>query len=102
EDGRIFADGALAGQIALVGIEPMSNLEKMGNNLYRAKNGAEIAEEPTNAFLVQGFLESANVDAVYEMVNMIEAQRQFEAYAKVMQTSETLDKTASDKVGRAR
>ncbi|MDR2075513.1 MAG: flagellar basal-body rod protein FlgF [Desulfovibrio sp.] len=102
EDGRIFADGELAGQIALVGIEPQSNLEKMGRNLYRAKNGAEIEEVETAAYLAQGFLETANVDAVYEMVNMIEAQRQFEAYAKIMQTSDTLDKAASDRVGRAR
>ena len=52
--------------------------------------------------MAQGFLETANVDAVYEMVNMIEAQRQFEAYAKVMQTSEAVDKEAINKVGRGR
>ena len=102
EDGRIFADGELAGQISLVGINDLGAMEKMGNNLYRPRNGAEVEETPTRAFMVQGFLESANVDAVYEMVNMIEAQRQFEAYAKVMQTSEALDKEATQKVGRGR
>jgi flagellar basal-body rod protein FlgG len=31
---------------------------------------------------------------------MIEVQRQFEAYQKVMQTSDTLDRAANEKVGR--
>ena len=31
---------------------------------------------------------------------MIEVQRQFEAYQKVMQTSDSLDRNATEKVGR--
>ncbi len=102
EDGRIFADGNLAGQIALVNVDEPRNLEKMGYNLYRTKEGAEVTEEPSTGFMAQGFLETANVDAVYEMVNMIEAQRQFEAYTKVMQTADGLDKEAITKIGRGR
>lgn len=102
EDGRIFADNNLVGQLAMVSVDEPRNLEKMGQNLYRAKNGAEVVEEPATGFAVQGFLETANVDAVYEMVNMIEAQRQFEAYAKVMQTADAIDKEAINKVGRGR
>jgi len=37
---------------------------------------------------------------VYEMVNMIEVQRLFEAYQKVMQTSDNLDREAISKVAR--
>lgn len=102
EDGRVFADGELAGQIGLVGIEDPTSLEKLGHNLYRGREGAEVNEVETEAILVQGFLEAPNVDVVYEMVNMIEAQRQFEAYQKVMQTSDTIDREATTKVGRNR
>lgn len=102
EDGRIFADGNLAGQLALVNVDEPRNLEKMGHNLYRAKEGTVVTEEPSTGFLAQGFLETANVDAVYEMVNMIEAQRQFEAYTKVMQTADAIDKEAITKIGRGR
>ncbi len=102
EDGRIFADGNLVGQISLVGIEDPLTLEKMGHNMYRARNGSEAVEVETNAFMAQGFLETANVDPVYEMVNMIEAQRQFEAYSKVMQTSQAVDKEVTTRVGRGR
>lgn len=103
EDGRIFADNVLVGQISLVDIDNPHDLEKMGQNMFRPRDGAEIVEsEETTSWMVQGFLETPNVDAVYEMVNMIEAQRQFEAYAKLMQTSEAMDKEASTKVGRGR
>ena len=45
-------------------------------------------------------MEKANVEVVTEMVNMIEVNRLFEAYQKVMQTSDTVDKDAIQKVGR--
>ncbi len=102
EDGRIFADGNLVGQISLVSVDDVKNLEKAGQNMYKPRAGTNVEEVPSRGFMAQGFLEAPNVDAVYEMVNMIEAQRQFEAYTKVMQTSDAIDKEAVNKVGRGR
>lgn len=105
ENGRIFADGDEVGQILLTTVDNLAGLEKRGSNLYRIRPGSEAAEmeiDPARTWVAQGFLESANVDAVYEMVNMIETQRQFEAYQKVMQTSDTIDREATTKVGRGR
>ncbi len=102
EDGRIFADNDLVAQVTLVGVDDLRNLEKLGQNMYRPRPGSTVNEVETEAYVAQGFLEAPNVDAVYEMVNMIEAQRQFEAYAKVMQTSDAIDKEVTNKVGRGR
>ncbi len=103
EDGRIFADDNMVGAISLVSVEDTTQLERYGNNLYRGKNGAAVAEgERGSSWMAQGFLEAPNVEVVYEMVNMIETQRQFEAYQKVMQTSDAVDKEAISRVGRAR
>jgi flagellar basal-body rod protein FlgG len=102
ESGEIYADGALVGQIALVGVENPANLEKLGGNMYRPRPGTEAVEIEAEGYVAQGFLEVSNVNPVYEMVNMIEAQRQFEAYAKVMQTTEAIDKETISKVGRGR
>ena len=105
ENGRVFADEELVGQIQLVTVDNLAGLEKVGSNMYRAREGADVAEvevDPNRTWVAQGFLGSANVDAVYEMVNMIEAQRQFEAYQKVMQTSDAIDREATTKVGRQR
>lgn len=102
-DGTISADGDVLGQLALVSVDNPQNLEKLGNNLYRPRTDVDVDEG--NAYLEgarveQGFLEKANVEVVSEMVNMIETQRQFEAYQKVMQTADTLDRAANEKVGK--
>jgi len=102
-DGQVLADGAVIDQLALVSVDNPQNLEKMGGNLFRPRDGVQIAEGnayDNGARVEQGFTEAANVEVVSEMVNMIEVQRQFEAYQKVMQTSDTLDRSASEKVGR--
>ena len=102
-DGQVIADNDVIGQIALANVDNPQNLEKMGNNLYRPRQNVQVAEGDayaTGGRLEQGFTEAANVEVVPEMVNMIEVQRQFEAYQKVMQTSDTLDRAATEKVGR--
>ena len=102
ESGEIYGDGVLMGQIGLVDVDNPLNLEKLGGNMYRPRIGAEIEEIPATSQMVQGFLEVSNVNPVHEMVNMIEAQRQFEAYAKIMQTTEAIDRETTTKIGRGR
>ncbi|MBE6441073.1 MAG: flagellar basal-body rod protein FlgF [Desulfovibrio desulfuricans] len=102
-DGQVLADNAVIDQLALVSVDNPQNLEKMGGNLFKPRENVEVNED--NAYLngarvEQGFTEAANVEVVSEMVNMIEVQRQFEAYQKVMQTSDSLDREATTKVGR--
>ncbi|MGE9985129.1 flagellar hook-basal body protein [Desulfovibrio sp. SGI.169] len=102
-DGQVIADGAVVNQIALISVDNPQNLEKMGHNLFRPRENVQVAEGDAylnGARLEQGFTEAANVEVVTEMVNMIEVQRQFEAYQKVMQTSDTLDRAANEKIGR--
>ena len=80
-------------------------LEKVGGNLYRLREGstaAEIDPRQTGTMVNQGYLEAANVDAVTEMVNMIEVHRSFEAHQKMMQSSDAVDRELNSKVGRAR
>lgn len=102
-DGQVVADGAVVNQIALLTVDEPQNLEKMGHNLFRPRENAQVAEGDAylaGARVEQGFTEAANVEVVSEMVNMIEVQRQFEAYQKVMQSSDTLDRAANEKIGR--
>ena len=102
-DGQVLADGDVIDQLTLVSVNNPQNLEKMGGNLFRPRDGVQVVEGnayDNGARVEQGFTEAANVEVVSEMVNMIEVQRQFEAYQKVMQTSDTLDRAANEKVGR--
>jgi flagellar basal-body rod protein FlgG len=102
-DGQVSADGVVINQVELVSVDNPQNLEKLGSNLYRPRENVDVAEGDAyggGARVEQGFIEKANVEVVSEMVNMIEVNRQFEAYQKVMQTADTIDRAMHDKVGK--
>lgn len=101
--GQVFNGNEVVGQLQVVTYENLDVLEKRGRNLFQPRPGANAAEIPAEGTTVaQGFLETSNVEVVTEMVNMIEAQRQFEAYTKVMQSTDTLDKDAIQRVAKAK
>ncbi len=102
-DGQVAVDGGVINQLALISVDNPQNLEKLGHNLYKPRENVDMAEGDAylnGARVEQGFVEKANVEVVSEMVQMIEVNRQFEAYQKVMQTADTLDRTANEKVGK--
>jgi flagellar basal-body rod protein FlgG len=69
--------------------------------LFQGANGSRIQEtaiDEDRTQIVQGYLEKPNVEVVEEMVAMIETQRSFEAYQKIMTGSSELDSRAT-KVG---
>ena len=101
----IYADGAELGRLEIVSVEDLTALEKVGGSLYRLREGStagEIDPRVTGTMVNQGYLEAANVDVVTEMVSMIEVQRTFEAYQKMMQSSDAVDRELNTKVGKAR
>lgn len=65
-------------------------LYKGEDGLFRQKNGANL-EADASVRVVQGALESSNVNSVSEMINMMTYQRNFELQVKAMQTAEKND-----------
>jgi flagellar basal-body rod protein FlgG len=83
------------GQIDLTRFASSGTLEALGANLYRASesSGAPIAQRPGEdgvGTLVQGHLESSNVKMVDELVNLMLAQRAYEASVKVVQAADEM------------
>lgn len=83
------------GQLDLVRFVGPSALEPLGDNLYRATeaSGEPVAGRAGNdgmGTLRQGFLEASNVKLVQEMVNLMVAQRAYEASVKVAQASDEM------------
>lgn len=91
QSGELFIDGQPAGSFDLVTFENLRDLERIGGNKYRA---AEDAAEtpPEDLSLEQGYVEKGNVEVVTEMVEMIETQRAFEMYSKVLTGTDQLDR----------
>jgi len=83
------------GRIELVRFTNPSGLEALGDNLYRpsADSGEAIAAKPAEdgmGSLAQGFLEGSNVKMTEEMVNLMVAQRVYEANVKVVQAADEM------------
>ena len=83
------------GTITLARFVNSSGLISMGKNLYfpSEASGDEMtgtAGEDGLGTIAQGFLEMSNVSVVDEMVNMITAQRAYEANSKSIQTADEM------------
>ncbi|WP_390342973.1 flagellar basal-body rod protein FlgG [Variovorax boronicumulans] len=100
-DGRVrvqvAGQGTLveAGQLDLVRFTNPSGLQSQGDGLYRITQGSGEsilgkATEDGMGSLAQGFLEGSNVKLTDEMVNLMVAQRVYEANVKVMQASDEM------------
>lgn len=80
--GEIYADGMYVDTFALVDFEDYNYLEKYGENLFRAVDGA--AQTDAKAIINQGYIESSNINVVSEMVDMITIAREYESGQKVI------------------
>ena len=93
----VLADGQTqpqnAGQILITSFVNPGGLEPVGGNLYieTAASGppAEgVPGEGNLGTLLQGFVESSNVDPVRELVDLIKAQRAFEMNSQTIQAAD--------------
>ena len=83
------------GQLQIATFLNDAGLEAIGDNLYKetpASGAATTANPASTGFgsILQGFLETSNVNAVEEISNLISAQRAYEMNSKVIQTSDEM------------
>jgi flagellar basal-body rod protein FlgG len=86
-------------QVAIFQNEP--GLEAIGDNLFtetEASGNPQTANPGDEGFgsILQGFLETSNVNAVEEISNLISAQRAYEMNSKVIQASDEMLGTLSN------
>lgn len=94
ESGNIYADGEFVDQLQMVDFEDYNYLQKYGENMYIAVDGA--TQKDASCKVDQGYLETSNVNVVSEMVEMISISRAFESNQKVINTiDETLEKSVN-------
>ena len=100
----LIAGSSTPTQIGTIQISDFVNptgLQPIGDNLFKetASSGTPQAGTPGLTglgTLVQGALESSNVNVVEELVNMIETQRAYEMNAKAIETSDQMLQFASN------
>ena len=86
----------LGGQIQLASFQNPAGLSSLGRNLYQPTDasGDAIVGVPGGqegiGNLLQGYLEDSNVSVVQEFINLITAQRAYEANSKVVQAADEM------------
>jgi flagellar basal-body rod protein FlgF len=84
--GNVIVDGAVTDKLRIVKITEPTALKKIGKTLFQLDEN-KGAEEPLEyGGVQQGFLEGSNVNAVKVMTELIEVQRGYESYQKMIQT----------------
>ncbi|MFG1417307.1 flagellar basal-body rod protein FlgG [Xanthobacter sp. V0B-10] len=106
ESGQVYAQISnqtapqLLGQFQLATFANDAGLEPLGDNLYRETPASGqpvegVAGDVGFGAVVQGYLESSNVDPVKEITNLIQAQRAYEMNSKVIQAADEMSKIVS-------
>ncbi|KAB2532276.1 flagellar biosynthesis protein FlgF [Salipiger aestuarii] len=75
QDGTLSSDGQPIGQLGVVQPVNPAAMAREGGVLFRADEGYEPVENPR---VMQGFVESSNVDSILQVARMIEVQRAYE------------------------
>jgi len=91
-DGTISVDGAVAGKIKLVEFPPGTALESVGHTYYKAPAKSETPAKQST--MVQGSLESSNVNPVASAVELVAVQR----YAEMMQRALSMFHTEFNRI----
>lgn len=100
--GIIEVDGAQVDRIQTMAVADVNKLQRLGGALFTVPQGEELIPSVSSE-LRQGYLETANVDVVHEMVDMIVSYRTYEANAKALQSQDqTLDHLFNKVAGLSR
>ncbi len=96
--GDIYADGEYVDTLGITDFEDYDYLQKYGENYLIAVDGA--TETDASCTVVQGYLETSNINVVDEMVELITITRAYEANQKVLQAEDDMLEQSVTTVGR--
>lgn len=96
--GQIYADDEYVDTIKMVDFEDYNYLEKYGENMYKAVDGA--SETGFTGKVNQGYLEASNVNVVSQMVEMITITRAYESNQKIVRSMDSMLEKSVNEVGK--
>jgi flagellar basal-body rod protein FlgG len=90
-DGTIVAQGKPIARMTLVNVAAPSKLDDAGAGLYTTNAGSGPPRlAGTETTLVQGALESSNVDIADAMVDLVDSQRSFQLASQALKTQDQM------------
>jgi flagellar basal-body rod protein FlgF len=99
KDGSIFVDGNPAGKIKIAAFSDPYALVRSTDGRFVDDGKAGLKNAGAYS-IAGGYVEMSNVNSVREMTDMMEIQRSFETYQKVILTLQDMDKIATNRIGK--
>jgi flagellar basal-body rod protein FlgG len=99
---RLEANGRLAGggSFRIVLGPEGQGMGKIGGNLFAPAEGAGAPPAVSSPSILQGQVESSNVNVVMTMVEMLATLRSYEAYQRTIQAADQIAGAAVNELGR--
>lgn len=99
-EGDILVDDNEAGRLRIVDFPKPYRLKRTEGTRFVPEKANAAKAVPEATTVVQGAVEVSNTEAVTAMTQMIEVNRLFESYQKVIQTTSEMDQKAARELGR--
>jgi flagellar basal-body rod protein FlgF len=98
--GEVFSGGNKVADLAITEFNDPHALKKEGNSLFVNQDQQNVKVSELKTSTHQGFVEQSNVNAVSEMSNLINANRNFETIQRVIKTYDTMSGKAVNEIGK--
>ncbi|MRR05582.1 MAG: flagellar basal-body rod protein FlgF [Deltaproteobacteria bacterium] len=98
--GKIFVEGQEAGSIDVLDFPKPYDLRKIGSALFMPNDPDATPQATKDTVVRQGYLEGSNVNALEEMVRMIETTRSSETCQRMVQNYDQLTGKAVNDLGK--
>jgi len=100
DKGEILLNNSVIDTLRIVSAQNPQNFEKIGANLFRLMPGVDEPGPAEDFAVKQGFLEESNVNAIEEMVAMIDILHQYQIAEKSVKTEDSVLNRAVNDIGR--
>ena len=97
-EGEVFSGNNKVGDISIVEFNDVHALKKEGNSLFINNDQKNVKIGDIKTSIHQGFIEQSNVNAVTEMSNLINANRNFESIQRVIKTYDNISSKAVNEI----
>jgi flagellar basal body rod protein FlgG len=98
-DGTINVDGNIAGKLKISTFTNPSQMSRGSIVSFTDSDNAGVKQADKYA-IYGGYLEESNVNVMKESIDMIDINRSFEAYQKIIATLQDFDKISTNRIGK--
>lgn len=99
EDRNFFVDETLTSRLDVVEFDNPGALKRVGQNMFKETKSSGRAI-PSESPVKQGYIEESNVNAMREMVHLIDLYRGYEVQQKALQAEDQMDSKAASELGK--